>query len=73
MNEENGSEFEGFEEVGRRISQSAWEFEANQRKRRSSYREVLQSYDKLRGRSKSLKEAKSKILRYSHLFLFELF
>lgn len=54
--------FEEFDEVCSDISPASLDFEA--RRRNSCYREVLQSYDELRIRSESLKEAKSKILRY---------
>lgn len=56
--------FGGSGEVGSCFSPAAWDFEANQRRRVSAYREVLQSYDELRIRSENLKELKSKILRY---------
>lgn len=56
--------FGGSGEVGSCFSPAAWDFEANQRRRASAYREVLQSYDELRIRSENLKELKSKILRY---------
>jgi hypothetical protein len=53
-----------FDELGSRFSSAALDFEANRRRRHSAYREVLQSYDELRIRSKNLNAAKSKILRY---------
>ncbi|XP_021300971.1 uncharacterized protein LOC110429322 isoform X2 [Herrania umbratica] len=46
------------------FSTSSLEIEANQRRRRNIYSEVLQSYDPLRVHSKILDEAKSKILSY---------
>lgn len=70
VNEECGFRFGGFEEeVGRRnISTNSLELEINQRNRCKAFKEVLQSYDQLQSRTESLKEAKSKILRYSHAF-----
>ncbi|XP_062174416.1 uncharacterized protein LOC133879722 [Alnus glutinosa] len=53
-----------FDELGSRFSSAALDFEANRRRRHSAYREVLQSYDELRIRSKNLNAATSKILSY---------
>ncbi|KAA8543539.1 hypothetical protein F0562_021715 [Nyssa sinensis] len=54
-----------FDDVGSRITSDSLDFEADQRRRSSIYREVLQSYDELRRRSENLEEAKSKILSYT--------
>jgi len=64
MDGECGSVYEGS-----RIPSSFLELQANQKKASTAYREVLQSYDQLKDRSKSLEEGKSKILRYSQLVL----
>uniref|UniRef100_A0A2N9HSR0 G domain-containing protein n=1 Tax=Fagus sylvatica TaxID=28930 RepID=A0A2N9HSR0_FAGSY len=65
MIENNEMVFGEFNEVGGGFSSTALDFEAGRRRRHSAYREVLQSYDKLQIRSEHLKEAKSKILRYT--------
>ncbi|KAJ4832143.1 hypothetical protein Tsubulata_048235 [Turnera subulata] len=64
VNGEDGSEVGGIEGLGRNAP-SSFEFEAKQKKRCKAYREVLQSYDQLLSRSKSLEEAKSRILSYA--------
>ncbi|KAG6787410.1 hypothetical protein POTOM_009049 [Populus tomentosa] len=60
MDGEFGSVYEGS-----RIPSSFLELQANQKKASTAYREVLQSYDQLKDRSKSLEEGKSKILSYT--------
>ncbi|PSS14107.1 Phosphate import ATP-binding protein like [Actinidia chinensis var. chinensis] len=55
--------FGGYGDVGRRISWNS-DFEADQRRRRGVYREVLESYNELRCRSENLEEATGKILSY---------
>lgn len=60
MDGECGSVYEGS-----RIPSSFLELQANQKKASTAYREVLQSYDQLKDRSKSLEEGKSKILSYT--------
>ncbi|CAL5353424.1 unnamed protein product [Camellia sinensis] len=63
---ENGVVFGEFDDVGRRISSISLDFKADQRRRRSVYRDVLNSYDESWPRdliSENLYEAKSEILR----------
>ncbi|GFZ13334.1 P-loop containing nucleoside triphosphate hydrolases superfamily protein [Actinidia rufa] len=63
--EDDDSEvFGGYGDVGRRIYSNSFDFEADQRRRRGVYREVLESYNELRCRSENLEEAASKILSY---------
>lgn len=52
---------------GSRIPPSYSGPQANHKSRRTACREVLESYDQLKDRSKSLEEGKRKILRYSQL------
>ncbi|KAL7172812.1 hypothetical protein ACSBR2_032312 [Camellia fascicularis] len=64
---ENGVVFGEFDDAGRRISSTSLDFKADQRRRRSVYRDVLDSYDESWPRDlilENLYEAKSKILSY---------
>ncbi|CAL5424874.1 unnamed protein product [Camellia sinensis] len=64
---ENGVVFGEFDDVGRRISSISLDFKADQRRRRSVYRDVLNSYDESWPWdliSENLYEAKSEILSY---------
>ncbi|KAF9688426.1 hypothetical protein SADUNF_Sadunf02G0196000 [Salix dunnii] len=60
MDGECGSVFEGS-----RIPPSFSGLQAKQKRRRTACREVLESYDQLKDRSKSLEEGKRKILSYT--------
>nr|XP_004492278.1 uncharacterized protein LOC101507360 isoform X4 [Cicer arietinum] len=63
MNEKNVLDFEEICDESAQPS-SAVDFVNSDRKRHSVYQEILQSYDELKIDSKSLKEAKEKILSY---------
>ncbi|CAJ2670091.1 unnamed protein product [Trifolium pratense] len=63
VNEKNGLDFGEVSEESTETSSTA-DFVICERKRLSIYQEILQSYDELKIDSKSLKEAKEKILRY---------
>lgn len=56
--------FQPFDKMGHRNSSASLDLGSNQRRKDNVYREILQSYDELRIRSRGLEEAKSKILRY---------
>ncbi|XP_065873314.1 uncharacterized protein [Euphorbia lathyris] len=59
-----GFAFEGFEEMGPRISSASLELEANRRKRYNAYKDVLHTYDHLQIRTDNLNQAKTNILSY---------
>ncbi|KAL6955687.1 cyclin-dependent kinase [Sarracenia purpurea var. burkii] len=61
---ESGVMFGESNDASRQISPDSLEFEADQRRRRNVYRDVLESYNELQRRSENLEEAKSKILSY---------
>lgn len=67
MNDEDGAVFGEFPEETGQLSPASLDFEADQRRRR--YTQVLLSYDELRTRLGSLREARNKILRYFLIFI----
>ncbi|XWS36597.1 hypothetical protein CRYUN_Cryun20dG0098300 [Craigia yunnanensis] len=63
-NEASWLSLEEFDRVGPQFSSSFLEHETYNNRRHNVYKEVLQSYDQLRVQSRSLNEAKSKVLSY---------
>ncbi|XWS47191.1 hypothetical protein CRYUN_Cryun14cG0131900 [Craigia yunnanensis] len=64
-NEAGRLSLEEFDQEDPQFSSSSLELEAYNNRRHNVYKEVLQSYDQLRVRSRSLNEAKSKVLSYA--------
>ncbi|KAL8092805.1 uncharacterized protein LOC141693081 isoform X3 [Apium graveolens] len=61
---ENGLQLKRLDAVGSQVSSDSLYSTTNRKQARSAYSEVLKSYDELQCRTKSLEEAKQRILRY---------